>query len=390
MHKTKRDIVRSLNNVKIVLGNGFDLFCGLKTSYNDFFEDRKEQYNIFEIIKNNVDDKINEDANDFYENDINLSQNDYQNNTVWDFYFYLESPSMKETKWCDVEEKMKNSFRKESIFNWEKVLQGLRSKDGRTTNNEKVICCMFFLKYKYNTNFTISEKEFYDILFDELLIFERSFGDYIENQVLYNYKKYFSNCQNTLLKFSNSLTAINSISSFNYSNISKYYDWNGTMIDNINGDVKNPIFGIDSNLFSPLDIEYRFTKIDRRMTLDMKSDYMKELKSFDNLIFFGHSLNEQDYGYLFPLLDAIELNGNNINKKVVFAYYIYDKEESQEIKINIKKQVQKLIYEYGKSKGNNDNRLLERLWNNQRIILYEIDNSVENKLGSSNYYYNGV
>ena len=162
------------------------------------------------------------------------------------------------------------------------------------------------------------------------------------------------------------------------------------MIDNINGDTKNPIFGIDSNLFSPLDIEYRFTKIDRRMTLDMESDYMKELKSFDNLIFFGHSLNEQDYGYLFPLLDAVELNDNNINKKIVFAYYIYNKEEAQKIKINIKKQVQKLIYEYGKSKGNNDNRLLERLWNNQRIILYEIDNSVENKMRSSNYYYNGV
>ena len=169
---------------------------------------------------------------------------------------------------------MKNSFRKESVFNWGKVLQGLRSKDGRITTNLNIVCCMFFLKYKYNTNFTISEKRFYDqkdrfislghicanFYYDQ----ERSFGEYIDRQESSNYEKYMYNCKNTLLKFSNSLTAINSISSFNYSNISKYYDWDGIMIDNINGDIKNPIFGIDSNLFSPYDIEFRFTKIDRR------------------------------------------------------------------------------------------------------------------------------
>lgn len=380
MYKTKRDIVRKLSNIKIVLGNGFDLFCGLKSSYNDFFEYRKEQYKMFKIIENNIIRNINEDVDYFYENDINLSKEDYIKNTVWDLYFYLESPNKKETKWCDVEESMKKSFNTLNTFNWPTILRGLNSCDGRVTNNEKMICCMYFLKKKYNLNYPINVNDFYKMLYKELVIFEQSFGYYIDNQVSANYEKYMYNCKNTLLKLSENLNTINSISSFNYSNISEFYDWNITKIENINGDTKNPIFGIDSNLFSPTDVEYRFTKIDRRIDLDMEYNYMKEHMGFNNLIFFGHSLNEQDYGYLFPLLDIIDANNNNPNKKIVFAYYIYNKEYEKNIRRNVKIQAEKLIYEYAKSKGDKDNRLLERLWNNKRIIFYEIDDSKERDL----------
>ena len=31
-------------DIKLVLGNGFDLFCELKTKYIDFFENEKEKY----------------------------------------------------------------------------------------------------------------------------------------------------------------------------------------------------------------------------------------------------------------------------------------------------------------------------------------------------------
>ena len=32
----KEHVVKKLNNVKLVFGNGFDLFCGIATSYSDF------------------------------------------------------------------------------------------------------------------------------------------------------------------------------------------------------------------------------------------------------------------------------------------------------------------------------------------------------------------
>ena len=38
MKSTENEYLFNLRNVKLVLGNGFDLHCGLKTRYKDFFE----------------------------------------------------------------------------------------------------------------------------------------------------------------------------------------------------------------------------------------------------------------------------------------------------------------------------------------------------------------
>ena len=35
----------SLKNVKLIIGNGFDLACGLESSYGNFFSQSKELYN---------------------------------------------------------------------------------------------------------------------------------------------------------------------------------------------------------------------------------------------------------------------------------------------------------------------------------------------------------
>ena len=42
----KRDILLGLKNVKLVIGNGFDIHCGLKTRYRDFFlrDQSKNEY----------------------------------------------------------------------------------------------------------------------------------------------------------------------------------------------------------------------------------------------------------------------------------------------------------------------------------------------------------
>lgn len=34
---TKEEMIKDLKNVKLVIGNGYDLHCGLKSSYADFF-----------------------------------------------------------------------------------------------------------------------------------------------------------------------------------------------------------------------------------------------------------------------------------------------------------------------------------------------------------------
>ena len=44
--------MRNNSRVKLVLGNGFDLFCGLKTKYIDFFKSEKRKYDEIKKWRN--------------------------------------------------------------------------------------------------------------------------------------------------------------------------------------------------------------------------------------------------------------------------------------------------------------------------------------------------
>lgn len=46
--KSKREIINELKNVKLVIGNGFDLYCGLKTSYSDYFNNDSSKNKVLE------------------------------------------------------------------------------------------------------------------------------------------------------------------------------------------------------------------------------------------------------------------------------------------------------------------------------------------------------
>lgn len=71
-------------------------------------------------------------------------------------------------------------------------------------------------------------------------------------------------------------------------------------IHNINGNVDNPIFGIDSNAFSSIDERYIFTKTSRRINLDMGESNSDFNGNFKNAIIFGCSLAPADYSYFLP------------------------------------------------------------------------------------------
>lgn len=72
------------------MGNGFDLSCGLKSSYNDFFEWRKN--NLDRIIeKSGLDEKT---FDEYVENEINSIG--YKKNFNED----LREKTDKEYAWC--------------------------------------------------------------------------------------------------------------------------------------------------------------------------------------------------------------------------------------------------------------------------------------------------
>ena len=137
-----------------------------------------------------------------------------------------------------------------------------------------------------------------------------------------------------------------------------------------------PIFGIDYSNIKAIDDRYAFTKIYRRLeqNFSMDKDNIDYTSNrFDNIIVFGHSLNRQDYNYFFPLFDSLKITDPSFKGKLVFAYSIYDKEKSQQIKNNLLLNVAKLLREYEiYSKGKDENRLLEILNFKGCIIYYPI------------------
>ena len=107
-----------LKKTKLILGNGIDLHCGFKTSYNDYFNCTDYEFDnpeIFKILFNNSKAFRNcerhfqfiitniEDGNPTIK--IN-----FQNINIWDIYFFLEAFDTKQFRWCDIEDKISKSF----------------------------------------------------------------------------------------------------------------------------------------------------------------------------------------------------------------------------------------------------------------------------------------
>ncbi|MEG2799404.1 MAG: AbiH family protein, partial [Erysipelotrichaceae bacterium] len=114
----------------VVLGNGFDLACGLPTSYPEFF---KWRYSHIEQSKLDEIDNLYTNFNHYKYNignsystpAINMKIEEQIKNTVkvfldhdmsfWDVYFYLlkleKSPI---TNWCDVELQIENAITDEN------------------------------------------------------------------------------------------------------------------------------------------------------------------------------------------------------------------------------------------------------------------------------------
>lgn len=69
--KLKYDLIRELKKVKLIIGNGFDLHCNLKTSYRDYFlhSEGKNEYflNWIDHFKRNVKYYLNESVSNHKE-----------------------------------------------------------------------------------------------------------------------------------------------------------------------------------------------------------------------------------------------------------------------------------------------------------------------------------
>lgn len=373
----------------LVLGNGFDVACGLKSNYTDFYNDRYLEIDkvtekrifkeINEILNKNIEDI--EDVSLLYDEEIKVS--------FWDFIFCQERLSGK--NWTDVEEVLADKINYFSdlyiVFDdpnndvhisksHDTDISAIEISDFNPTTTMNMITSEFrklakifliFIKVRYsNIKVTSSQADISNILLKELILFEENFQIYLSNEV--------KNNTNYLQKFSvlyNHLTKINIgqyekpvdyelyVLSFNYTTFEgDNFAFSFVTYNNVHGQLsmKDNIFGIDITRDKHRDsymiderFEDEFLKTYRTLSLPNRERfYNNQVKV---IRFYGHSLAQADYVYFKVIFDALDLFNGDI--QLLFFYSNYKDANGVIVneKVNQIKRVRNLLLKYEESLG---------------------------------------
>ena len=391
--ENKHQIVHELYNVKLIIGNGFDLHCHLKTSYADYFlYDETKNAELGEWIENFHDKAIDylKHTSNYNDSWVNLKNFDCFN--VWDVLFYIVSSGNGEIvkwNWCNIEETIaeclsgKSNNYRINRFNFEivyEILNGNNNFNQMKIDENAYIIAGFIYKKNNEKQFN-SKKDFYYFLLNQLNSFELNFGQYIYAQhcddshsvfssTIYNDE--FKRESLETLEALCTLDNLTSVDTFNYD--TPECEKIEEIVHNINGNIKSPIFGIDSDSFLAPDPRHIFTKTSRRLEFEMKHKEIEPLFNYENVIIFGCSLNKADYNYFFSIFDKLNITSENNDSKIVFAYSVYDNNKRKNICTALKENVFLLFQEYSKYIGISTypTRLLELLMIQRKIIFFEI------------------
>lgn len=379
----------------IVLGNGFDLQCGLKSRFRDFFEPR------FEKIKS-----VSEYGNEYWKTFI--SNNGL---TLWDFILRENDKSL----WCDVEGTIEKwvlsaeeRSKKGSIVNKAIAAIGKHpfdrtptfSVNGRLLEEQDDEAFMFGSIARCSLvnepTFAVDERareRFLVLLKEELHKLEEAFKKYLKDEVSSN-SDYVKKCQRLYKAIENDNKAScddfcvsTSVLSFNYTNlISCFFDGGeyGTFV-NIHGDLDNEIiFGIDGKECMDNPEAVKFTKTYRLMqrggadteNLINTANSFNLQNATDVIKFYGHSLGPADYSYFQSIFDGVDLYESN----TVLVFY-YPTSESEDLleqydcyKTDLVNAINQLLVAYGATMNNRDHgkNLMHKLLIEGRLFLRPI------------------
>lgn len=369
-------------NVLLVIGNGFDLKCGLKSGFSQYLT--SDFYVPFlEKIKN-IDDKLSKDIKFPSDYDGYAVYDSYKISfsdlLFWDLYFglphYYNFSNISE--WYSFEDKLRGFVN--SIVDYTTEYKSICEITSRKVDTESYKDNDYKRKlilYFYLSNlFSSKGSNVNAVLFEQLKLYEKRFGEYIR-VIQNNEKNYISNANAIIEKMLNNKTddKVTYINNFNYSDLTSI----NKDVWHVNGNVDNPIFGIDYPNSDPSVFEkYRYTKTYRRLELYGNELYYPKKKDYSKILVFGHSLNEQDYSYFYALFNNLRFgtdrSGSRNGYYIEFVYSKYGEKSADEARNELISRVLKLFYGYNKEVLHEQNyRLIDILFSSGAIRFKEID-----------------
>lgn len=396
----------------LIIGNGFDLACGLKSSYIDFFDN--------------------------YLNPISSTSS----KMYWEQYFKIMSYLNDDYSWTDIETQIfmqlqniefliENNLLKSKYYadrdSLEEQINFILTENNKNATLDSLMNTFYLLYSIFEYSIIDNSLKLNNVLSkikNDLLKLEGHFTKYLRNEIQNANNKIEKNNENatniftengyfikskllfaTLLLFhinvnvsetplsmppieilhntANSNLTINNLDvcylsnfdnvenyvlSFNYTNPFQFSN-----LRNIHGNLMNGniIFGIDydkvNTFFSNQPTQ--FTKSYRILENKLNSNIVIPA-DINKILFYGHGLGEADYSYFQAIFDTVDLYHSNT--QLVFFWNNFNEEDQYKIQVE---RVTNLIEKYGQTFANKDHgrNLFTKLLLENRIIFEQIN-----------------
>lgn len=375
----------------IVIGNGFDLQCGLRSQFRHFFTPR------FHVIE-----AIPDGRRETWERIVELTDL-----TLWDFILESNIGSL----WCDIEGTIERWVLSSGVSGFSASSPAIRAaeylktcpfdgteragewEEGNRDDSDRMydnIARYIWARHPQAVAEGYNRKHFLGLLRVELAKLEYSFGAYLAGEVASN-ETYAGKCKKLYqaiakdgMKSSDDFAVSTSVLSFNYTDqIDKVFDGgeDGVCV-NIHGKLGGEIiFGIDGKDCMDNPNAVTFTKTFRLMRRGgSRTDKListansANLEDATNVIkFYGHSLGKPDYSYFQSIFDGVDLYES---KTVLAFYYPYqtgvgDEIKNEEWRTNLANMINDLLVNYGATMDNKDHgkNLMHKLLLEGRLII---------------------
>lgn len=376
----------------LILGNGFDLQAGLKSSFNDYYDSLKSD--IIDELNSNYNELHSStelELHEFYDKLkhcviherrrelLPLSrQSDW---TFWDYVLFFKHLDFEHSdesinNWADVEANIQH-FLEYDVNNLIKFNYMIwHSFDEAST---KTILLYYIIFYIFELIPSEENRgKLNQFLIDELNRFENKFGKFLDEQIHTQDSKFNFTYEEKAAKLLKALgrNECSNILSFNYTTpVSIENNQRLQMkIRNVHGDLNSHIIiGIDQGVAKGNENNYLFTKTYRIMELanDKKESHSLN-HNIKSIVFYGHSLAAADYSYFQSIFDFYSIYDSDVT--LVFYYSVYDKNQKEQIIKTQFDSIRKLLMDYGDTLDNKDHgkNLLHKLLLEDRLIIKEL------------------
>ena len=361
----------------LIIGNGFDLECGLNSSWKGFFLERRNK------LDNLAFPSSEEELNKWKELCVNAGL------TLWD----IKLAQGSEENWYNIEGRLLELLL--SYWKWlphselDSELDDIyRSKSLQPTNQRyyQLICYLAcFLSHNECTN-----TELLKFLRSELTKLEHAFSVHLQKHLLHadrnqpeGYMETASRNLQALLchppRPTDPHAKSYSVLSFNYTGPFELHTDEieiCTAYINIHGrchEDNEIIFGIDGKENLENEITRPFTKTYRLLGLGGPQAHDVVSANTRCIKFYGHSLSDADYSYFQAIFDAVHLYSSDVS--LIFFYRSFDERDPLIHRREMMDKVINLLTAYGTTLENRDHgkNLIHKLLLEGRLKVQEIN-----------------